>query len=380
MKIAILGTRGIPAAYSGFETCAQELSIRLAERGHEVTVYCRSHAVAPVGLYYRGVRRVTLPSLQNKYLDTFCHTLLSTLHALPQRYDLLLYMGVGNAPFTLLPRLSGTPTLINVDGLDRARDKWNAFARRYLGLCEWLAGRCATHVITDALGIREYYRARYGLETTYIAYGTDIDPKNEEEEPPFGLKRREYILFVGRLVPENRAHELISAYQRVATDLELIIVGDAPYSESYIASLKSRRNPRIRFLGYVFGEPYRRLLRHCALFVLPTAAGGTHPVLVEAMGAGAAILASDLPANIEALGEAGVVFQRSEDGDDLARQLQRLIADPDSLSTFRYLARSRARAAFSWEAVTARYEELCCRHARNRSAPASGREFERPPP
>jgi len=362
MKIAILGTRGIPACYSGFETCAEELSVRLLERGHEVTVYCRKHAVSQGGPSYRGVRRVILPTVRHKYLDTFVHTALSTLHALWQGYDLILYFGVGNAPFTLLPRLLGRPTLINVDGLDRMREKWNGPAQRYLGLCERLAGLCASHVITDARHIQRYYRARYGLRTTLIAYGATPLPAPSGEPPPFGLRSRGYILFVGRLVPENRAHDLLTAYRRLQTDLDLVIVGDAPYSEKYIASLKADPHPRIRFPGYVFGDLYRQLLRHCYLFVLPTAVGGTHPVLVEAMGAGAAVLASDIPSNLETLRDAGAFFRSDAGADDLERQLRKLLERPRLLAEYRRRARERVEGRYNWERVTEAYERLFTRY------------------
>ncbi len=153
MRIALLGTRGIPASYGGFETFAEELSIRLAERGHRVTVYCRAKHTQRE---YRGVQLRYLPSLRHKYLDTVAHTAISTLDVLFRRFDVILYCNAANAVFTLWPRLIGTPTALNVDGLERYRKKWNAGKMWYLA-SEWMATWCCSAVVTDAETIRDYY-------------------------------------------------------------------------------------------------------------------------------------------------------------------------------------------------------------------------------
>src|SRR5450631_4783108 len=170
MRIAILGTRGIPARYGGFETFAEELSTRLAERGHRVSVYCRERHGSP----YRGVVLRYLPSLRHKYFDTPAHTALSTLHLLIHRVDTALYCNGANAIFTALPRLFGMPVALNVDGLERNRKKWNRIAKEWYRLSEWLATFCPTVVVTDAQSIRDYYRATYGKESVFISYGAEL--------------------------------------------------------------------------------------------------------------------------------------------------------------------------------------------------------------
>ena len=148
MKIAILGTRGIPANYGGFETFAEQLGTRLAARGHEVTVYGRQHYVTSPERTYRGVKLVVLPTIQHKYFDTVVHSFLSVLHAILRRYDVILICNAANSIFAFLPRLVGTPTLVNVDGLERKRKKWNWVGRSYYQLAEWLSTFLPTEIVT----------------------------------------------------------------------------------------------------------------------------------------------------------------------------------------------------------------------------------------
>src|SRR5579872_1098659 len=169
MRIAILGTRGIPARYGGFETFAEELSTRLAARGHAVTVYCRERTSTT----YRGVSLCYLPSIRHKYLDTLAHTFLSTLRLLYHRVDVALYCNGANALFTLLPRLTGIPVALNVDGLERHRKTWNLLAKAWYRLSEWLATFCPTAVITDAKSIQDYYQQRHGKSSVLIPYGAE---------------------------------------------------------------------------------------------------------------------------------------------------------------------------------------------------------------
>jgi hypothetical protein len=161
VKIAIMGTRGIPANYGGFETFAEELSWRLAERGHDVTVYCRSHNIKDPPKTYRGVRLVVLPTIRHKYFDTVAHTALSAVHSLRQRYDAVLVCNGANAPFAWLPRMAGSKVTINVDGIERQRRKWNAVGRAYYRACERLSTIVPNALVTDAGVIQRYYREHY---------------------------------------------------------------------------------------------------------------------------------------------------------------------------------------------------------------------------
>ena len=361
MKIVLIGTRGLPAAYSGFETAVENIGRRLAARGHHVTVYCRPHMVEGRYPVYRGMDLVYVPTVANKYLDTMVHTLLCTLHmAARRRPDVAIYFIAGNSPMTRLSRLLGIPSLINVDGLDSRRAKWNRWARLYLRWAERNAPRFATATITDSRILQRLYRDDYGYDTHYIPYGSEL----EDEAPGgahlarLGLESRGYVLFVGRLVPENNAHVLVEAFAGLETDLTLAIVGDAPYAEEYQRNLRAAADGRVVFTGYQFGDAYLELARNAAIFVVATEVGGTHPVLVEAMATGNCVVVNDHPPNVEVIGDAGATYAGAEGATGLRRMLAELLADPERMERLRGAAAQRARALYSWDAVTDAYEKL----------------------
>ncbi len=356
MKIAILGTRGIPASYGGFETFAEQLGTRLAARGHDVTVYGRKHYSTTHEKYYKAVEIITLPTIRHKYFDTIVHTLLSVLHAIPRKYDVILICNAANSIFAFLPRLFGTPTLVNVDGLERKRKKWNWFGRTYYLLSEWLSTFLPSAIVTDAQVIQDYYASRYKKESEMIAYGAEVARRAAPEKlTRFGLTPNEYVLYVSRLEPENNAHLVINAYQNVKTDLPLVIVGGAPYAHEYIAQLKRTRDPRVKFLGFVFGEDYRALQQNAFCYVHATEVGGTHPALIEAMGAGNCALTLNTPENTEVIGDAGILYDSET---DLTAQLQRIIDAPASITEYRRRAMARVIEFYNWEQITDQYEEL----------------------
>lgn len=372
MKIALVGTRGVPACYSGFETAVENIGSRLAARGHDVTVYCREHVVGrrPEGTY-RGMRLVYVPTIAGKHADTPVHTLLSTLHlGAVRRPDAAFYFIAGNGPFAGLGRLLGVPTAINVDGLDSRRAKWGPWAKRYLRLTERAAPHLAGVAITDSEDVQELYRS-WGSETLFIPYGSELESDDDDDASALddlGLQPREYVLFVGRLVPENNAHVLVEAFRGLETSLRLVIVGDASYSDDYQARLRAAADDRVVFAGYRFGAAYRELLRSAALFVAPTEVGGTHPVIVEAMSAGACVVVNDHPPNVEALGDAGVSYPGEEGAEGLRRALAALLADPAAIDRCRAAAAQRARRLYSWEGVTDAYEWVAVELAAGRSA------------
>lgn len=353
MRIALLGTRGIPAHYGGFETFAEELSARLVERGHQVIVYCRERHSVP---HYRGAQLRYLPTVRHKYLDTLAHTLLSTLHLLAHRVDAALYCNGANAIFTPLPRLFGMPVALNVDGLERKRKKWNRLAKTWYLISERLATFCPTVVVTDALTIQQYYHARYGKASTYIPYGAEIGKvAGTEALARLGVEPGKYFLYVSRLEPENHALEVRQAFERVPGAFKLALIGDAPYASDYIAGVRDTRDPRIVMPGAIYGAGYRELGSHCFAYIHATEVGGTHPALIEAMGRGALVLYRDTPENAEVTGDAGIPF----DFAGLPAAIERVLAMPESQrEEFRARATERARRKYSWDAVTDEYERL----------------------
>lgn len=365
MKVALLGTRGIPASYSGFETCVEQLGQRLVQRGHEVTVYCRSHHIVYPGSRYKGMRLVKLPTIKNKYLDTIVHSLISSFHALTQHYDIALYFIAGNSPVTWIPRLRGQRTLINVDGLDWKRDKWPWFAKHYIQLAERMATILPNEFVTDSRQVQQYYTGKYKKTPVFIPYGSEIERRLPGSTlSRYGLLPQEYLLFVGRLVPENCAHHLVEAFRELQTDKKCVIVGDAPYAEDYIRQLRSNNDSRVIFTGYVFGEGYRELGSNSYLFVETSGVGGTHPALVEAMALGNCVVAQDTPENLEVIADSGFPYDGSGGSRDLHRVLSFLLDHPEVVEDYRQKAAKRALTEYSWEAVTDEYERLFYRLCR----------------
>jgi glycosyltransferase involved in cell wall biosynthesis len=354
VKIAFLGIRGIPANYGGFETFAEQLGRRLLADGHEVTVYGRSNSVAAGLRTYLGMRIVRLPAPRSKYLETVVHSLFAAAHAAVRRYDLVYVCNSANVPAVLVLLLARKRVVLNVDGLEWQRAKWNRVGRAYYRACAWLAARLPAHVVTDARVIQAYYQRAYGRRTDYFPYGTELSTTADDGLlKELGTAPRQYILFVSRLEPENNAHVVIEAFKSVRTNLPLLIVGDAPYASDYIASLHQTDDPRVRFTGAIYGSGYRVLQSNALVYVQATEVGGTHPALVEAMGAGNAIVANDVPEHHETLADAGLYYRGP---DQLADCMQGLIDDPERAEGFRAAARARAESTYSWDAVASAYE------------------------
>ncbi len=356
MWIAILGTRGIPANYGGFETFAEELSTHLAARGHTVTVYCRQPYPAPV---WRGVHLQYIPTIRHKYLDTVAHTFLSTFHLLMHRCEVALYCNGANAIFTPWPRMFGMPVALNVDGIERKRKKWNWVAKAWYLASEWLSTFCPTAVVTDAAAIQEYYKKRYGKESSFIPYGAETGKAQTADMlAKLGLTPGMYFLYVSRMEPENRALEVRQAFEQLATNLKLALVGDAPYAQEYIRQVRDTVDPRIVIPGAIYGQGYRELGSHCFAYIHATEVGGTHPALIEAMGRGALVIYRDTPENAEVAGGAGIPFQP----DELLAKLRLVLEmSEDERDRLRRRASQRVRERYSWEAVTDAYEGLLSR-------------------
>jgi glycosyltransferase involved in cell wall biosynthesis len=353
MRIALVGTRGIPASYGGFETFAEELSARMAARGHRITVYCRS---PHDGGTYRGVDLRYLPTVRHKYFDTLAHTGLSTLDVLRRRFDVILYCNAANAIFTWIPRVLGMPTALNVDGLERHRKKWNRLAKTWYLLSEWLSTWCCSEVVSDAAKIREYYFERYGKESTFIPYGAETGKVTGIATlERLGLHPGRYFLYVSRLEPENNALLVRQAFEQVDTDLRLVIVGDAPYAADYIKQVRDTSDSRIIIPGAIYGEGYHELQSHCFAYIQATEVGGTHPALIEAMGRGAMVLYLTTPETEEAAGDAAIPFT----ADTLPEKLRWAAGlSAEERSRWGQLAQRRIQERYSWDAVTDAYERL----------------------
>ncbi len=366
LSVALIGSRGIPGRYGGYETLMEELAVRLVARGFRVTVYCRSHSTPRDLKRWRGVDLVVLPTIRTKYLDTPVHTLLSCLHAASAGYDAALVVNSANALFVPLLRVAGIPVALNVDGIEKRRAKWGAFGRAVYALSERLACVLPDALVTDAEVIRRHYLERYGVESVPIAYGVDPRPPAETGETGvlerLGLAPRGYFLYVSRFEPENNPHRVAAAYAQVGGEIPLAMVGGAPYADRFIESFTRGADPRILFPGPIYGEGYRELQSRALAYVHATEVGGTHPALVEAMGYGNCVLVNDTPENREVAGGVGIYFRAGEPA-TLTAALEWVRRHPERARARGRAAARRAALLFSWEGVADRYAALLRRLA-----------------
>jgi glycosyltransferase involved in cell wall biosynthesis len=292
-----------------------------------------------------------------KYFDTVAHGFLSGIDAAFERYDAVLVCNAINAASSWLPRLAGsTRVVLNVDGLERNRRKWNAFGRAAYAVSERLSTWIPDVVVSDARVIQDYYREEYGLATVFIPYGGDLPaPGGVTVLDDLGLRPEGYVLYVSRLEPENNALEVVQAYRLAKGKFPLVVVGDAPYAAQYIDRVKAAADPRVVFPGAIYGEGYRELLFHARAYVQATEVGGTHPALVEAMGAARVVLYHDSPENREVCGDAGLPFDARRP-ETLTLLFDRLVDDFGSAAVFPERAQARVRERYRWEDVTDAYE------------------------
>lgn len=360
LRIALLGTRGIPARYGGFETFAEELSFRLVSRGLRVTVFTRRHNTREVITEYRGVTVRMLPSIRMKTLETLSHTLLSVLAVRRRDFDGVLLCNAANAPLLPLLHLRGLRVALNVDGLERKRRKWGRLGRAYYRMCEALSARWADTLVTDARVIQRYYQRAYGRTSVMIPYGGDLQPPDDFRMlREFGLTPGNYVLYVSRLEPENNPDRVIAAYRTVPGVVPLVVVGAAPYAPDLTRQVQAlaAADPRVVLTGSVYGEGYRQLQFGALAYIHATEVGGTHPALVEAMGAGRPVFFLDNPPNREVVGAAGIPF-RFEASPTLTEALTVNLVDSFALARLAAAARRRVEERYLWDHVASRYQEV----------------------
>lgn len=340
------------------------MSVGLTQRGHDITVYCRRANVPGDPAEYKGVRLRYTPHIEHKSLGTLTHSLTSTWDAMRRDFDVLLYFNSATAPAALIAKVgSDAPIVLNVDGLEWKRRKWGVLGRTYYVLAEWLSGKVADRVIADSLAIQRYYAQRWKRPSTFVPYGAHLEgPERPEVLQEYGLAPDSYFLVASRLEPENNADITIEAFRRLVTDKRLVIAGGANYRSRFVERLRRDANDRVLFLGPVYKAGHIREL-HCGAFayVHGNEVGGTNPALLKALGYGNCVLALNGSFNAEVVGDAALLYGR--DPDDLARQMRRLLAEPQLVHWLRERARQRIREAYQWDHVVDGYERLLERAA-----------------
>ncbi len=352
MKIAVVGSKGIPATWGGIERHVEELSTRFVKRGHEVTVYCRPYYTTTKDKFYKGVRLKRVPTLKTRSLDAITNSFVSTLHAMAGSYDIIHYHALGPSALCGVPRIVGKRTVATVHGLDWEREKWGAFAKQFLKFGERAAVRHPNATIVVSKFLRKYLIDKHRRDVAYIpnAVTDPVFRQPDKITTSYGLKGGDYILFVARLVPEKGCHFLLEAFKDVKTDKKLVIAGGSSHSDDYVKSLESMAGDNVIFTGYVYGEELQELYSNAYCYVLPSTIEGLPFTLLEAMSYGRCSIVSDIPPNIEVVRDNGIVFA-TKNVNDLKRALQQAIDDPNMVEDLGQRSQAIRDEEYSYDSI-----------------------------
>ncbi len=356
MKIAIIGPRGVgyPAGIDHYVT---ELARRLADKGHEITVFCQS-GYGRKNEDYPSIRQVMIPTIKNKYLGTPVYAFAATMYAATHKFDIIHYHGLGSAVYSIIPRILGKKTVVTVHALDWEGRKWGFFSRKTLQFAAWAAAKFPHRTTVVSRTVQEYFQKHYRCDALYVPNGAEMLPARAPDLiKKYGLGKENYILFLGRLAPGKGCEYLIDAYNGLGTDLRLVIAGDAIHEHDYVRWLKGLAGKNVIFSGWVQGRLKEELLSNAYLFVQPSELEGMSGVLLEAMGYGRCVIASDIAQNIEVLGDAGLFF-RNKDKKDLRRSIEAAIPQKELIGLLGEKARQRVLGNFEWDKISDKWEDL----------------------
>lgn len=347
----MIGQKGVPATHGGVERHVEELGARLVGLGHDVTVFTRPNYTDPQLREYRGMRLVSLPTLNSKHLDAIIHSILASFATWVGKYDVVHYHAIGPCLASPIARLRGRRVVATIHGQDWRRGKWGRVASAVLHLSEWMALHVPHATISVSETLAKRYREESGCPVIYIPNGISIDLGDDTAVlREFGLSDGCYILFAGRLVPEKGAHYLIEAHGRAGIDVPLVIAGDSSNSGTYVAQLHAAAAAGVVFTGYQYGARLAALFRHAALFVLPSDLEGLPIVLLEALSYGVPVLASDIAPNVEVLGGHGRYFAAG-DVAGLSVALLKCLGNGDEMRTEAHTIAERALRDYDWDRV-----------------------------
>jgi len=361
-KIALIGTRGIPARYGGFETFAEQLAKNIDKSKFKLTIYARRKFFEKkADQEHFGATVRFKPTIMSKYTETAINSFMCFIDLIVRRPDMVLVCNAANSPFAWIVRVLGIPLVINVDGIERKRGKWNVFGRLWYLLGEICSVLFANRVIADAEVISDYYKERYKNNPIVIAYGADaIKVQGQEFLDKFNLEKNKYILFLSRFEKENNPLGTIQAFTKISDqfpDIKLVLIGDAPYADEYKKELRNAANDKVVFTGYQFEDPCYQIRENALIYIQATEVGGTHPALIEAMAYQSCIIANGTPENVEVLYNTGLFYEKN-DFDELSEKMKFLLNNPDKIKEFGLLAKNRANDVYNWDKITKQYQDL----------------------
>ena len=360
MHIAIIGSRGYPYIYSGYETFVKELVERLVDKDLSITVYCHRNLFSERPTSINGVKLIYIPTIEMKSLSQLIHSFLSTIHACFTDIDILLYVNSANGPFGLITKLFGKKTLINVDGVEWKRPKWKGLGARYFYFSSKIACKLFDVIITDAEEMRKIYLNEFNCDSEVIAYGANIrksmEPTLIEE---YFLEKGQYYLIVGRLIPDNNSDLIINEFIKSNTTKKLVVVGDVPYKDKYADNIKQIDDKRLIFTGYITDQVLLAELYHnCFVYFHGHEYGGTNPTLLKALAYGCSILALDTVFSKEVLdGENYGLYFSKEEG-SLVKKIEELEGDYDLVVGYRKKSRNRIAENYTWDKIVNQYLKL----------------------
>ncbi len=360
LKVAMLGAKGYPYVYGGYDTLMKELGERLQRRGVDVRIYCHSGLFPEKPSVVNGIKLIYIPAIETKSLSQLSHSFFSILHACFSEVDVIFVVNSANGPFGLLTRIFRKPTAINVDGLEWLRPKWQGFGSKYYLWASKTATKLYNQVITDSVEMQKTYLELFNAKSKIIAYGANPASNSDPSKIlKWNLKPREYYLIVGRLVPDNNADLLIEGFVRSKTKRKLVIVGDIPYTDTYVEELKAIKDNRLLFTGYVTDPDELTALYHQSYaYFHGHEYGGTNPAMLKAMGYGCAILALNTRFNKEMLqnGKHGRFFEKSYEA--VVEIINWSESSPEELDLLRSTARDGLNLKYNWDYVTEQYLEV----------------------
>lgn len=360
MRIAIIGSRGYPYVYSGYETFVKELAERLVQQNFDITVYCHKNLFKTFPKEVNGVKLKYFTTIQSKSLSQLLHSFQSIFHACFQRYDVVLVVNSANGPLGLLTKIFRKETAINVDGIEWLRPKWKGLGAHYFYFASKLSTKLYNRVITDSFEMQKIYQNEFQAESTVIAYGANIGySQNPSLIKKWNLVPRDYYLIVGRLIPDNNADLIVEQFVRSESKRKLVIVGDVPYKDNYAEKIKSVNDPRIIFTGYITNQnELAELYHNCYIYIHGHQYGGTNPTMLKALAYGCAILALDTVFNKEMLDGENYGFYFDKQRFNLNEVINGIERDDSILSVFRERARDRIVNNYTWEKICSQYIDL----------------------